>query len=62
MEEQLTATACLICGQEKTEGIHILYGFICDDCEAEIVRTDVRDAKYSFFVNQMKQLFLQKDA
>lgn len=62
MEEQQTATACLICGQEKTEGIQILYGFICDECEAEIVRTDVRDAKYSFFVAQMKQLFFKKDA
>lgn len=62
MDERQTAAACLICGQEKTDGIHILYGFICDDCESEIVRTDVMDAKYPFFVSQMKQLFYKKDA
>ncbi|KIL39435.1 inhibitor of sigma-G Gin [Gordoniibacillus kamchatkensis] len=52
----------MICGQQKTDGIHILYGFICDSCELEIVRTDVMDDKYAFFVNRMKQIFYKKDA
>jgi hypothetical protein len=57
-----TAATCMICGQERTEGIHILFGFICESCELEIVRTDVMDEKYPFFVKQMKQIFYRKDA
>jgi hypothetical protein len=44
------------------KGIHILFGFICEDCESEIVRTDVLDVKYPFFVDRMKQIFYKKDA
>ncbi|MFC0216160.1 sigma factor G inhibitor Gin [Paenibacillus chartarius] len=62
MEEQRAPAPCMICGQERTDGIHILYGFICQDCETEIVRTDVADVKYPFFVHQMKQIFYKKDA
>ncbi|WP_082053524.1 sigma factor G inhibitor Gin [Gordoniibacillus kamchatkensis] len=61
-ETQPAAATCMICGQQKTDGIHILYGFICDSCELEIVRTDVMDDKYAFFVNRMKQIFYKKDA
>lgn len=61
-EAAAVAATCMICGQQHTEGIHILYGFICEPCELEIVRTDVMDAKYPFFVNRMKQLFYKKDA
>jgi hypothetical protein len=57
-----TTATCMICGQERTEGIHILFGFICESCELEIVRTDVMDEKYPFFVKQMKQIFFKKDA
>ncbi|MGM0884777.1 MAG: sigma factor G inhibitor Gin [Bacillota bacterium] len=55
---------CIICGQQKAEGqgIRIVSEFICETCEAEMVRTDVRDAKYPFFIHQMKQIFLEKNA
>ncbi len=55
---------CTICGNDKAEGegIRIVLGFICSDCESEMVRTDVRDAKYPFFIHQMKQLFVEKNA
>jgi len=55
---------CIICNEEKTEGqgIRIVTGFICDSCEAEMIRTDVKDAKYPFFIHQMKQIFLGKNA
>ncbi|WP_054025784.1 sigma factor G inhibitor Gin [Bacillus sp. FJAT-28004] len=55
---------CIICNEQKAEGqgIRIVTGFICDSCEAEMIRTDVKDAKYPFFIHQMKQIFLEKNA
>lgn len=55
---------CVICGERKAEneGIRIVMGFICGNCEKEMVHTDVKDAKYLFFVHQMKQLFVEKNA
>lgn len=52
---------CIICGQQKEEGIMIVSEFICEDCETEMVRTDVRDAKYPFFIHRMKQIFYKKE-
>ncbi|MFX3634169.1 MAG: sigma factor G inhibitor Gin [Candidatus Pristimantibacillus sp.] len=55
---------CIICGEHKVEGegIRIVSEFICETCEAEMVRTDVKDAKYPFFIHQMKQIFIEKNA
>lgn len=55
---------CIICGQQKAEGqgIRIVSEFICETCEAEMIRTDVKDDKYPFFIHQMKQIFLEKNA
>lgn len=55
---------CIICGQLKAEGegIRIVSEFICDTCETEMVHTDVKDDKYPFFIHQMKQIFLEKNA
>ncbi|WP_139990478.1 sigma factor G inhibitor Gin, partial [Paenibacillus paridis] len=44
------------------QGIRIVSGFICETCEEEMVRTDVKDAKYPFFIHQMKQIFLGENA
>lgn len=53
---------CIICGQTKEAGITIVTEFICETCEAEMVRTDVRDDKYPFFIHRMKQIWVQKNA
>ncbi|CAM4485083.1 sigma factor G inhibitor Gin [Paenibacillus tarimensis] len=53
---------CIICGQEKTDGIRIITEFVCETCESEMVRTDVKDDKYLFFVHQLKQIWIQKNA
>lgn len=55
---------CAICGEQKYEGegIRIVTGFICEACEAEMVQTDVKDDKYPFFIHQMKQIFIGKNA
>ncbi|QHZ49399.1 Inhibitor of sigma-G Gin [Paenibacillus larvae subsp. larvae] len=61
MEKPVVCTCtCIICGREETDGITVLDGFICEACEAEMVRTDVCDTKYPFFVHQMKKYLLKK--
>jgi len=48
---------CMICEQQRNGGIRIISAFICDECSNEMVRTDVRDQKYPFFVKQMSKVF-----
>lgn len=60
--EQQTEQACIICGQVKEEGIVIVSHFICEECEAEMIRTEAEDAKYRFFIGRMKKIGLQKNA
>ncbi|MBX6354044.1 MAG: sigma factor G inhibitor Gin [Thermoflavifilum sp.] len=45
---------CIICGQSAARGIRIAGQFICEDCEREIVRTDVTDARYHLFIERMR--------
>ncbi|AHV94956.1 inhibitor of sigma-G Gin [Paenibacillus sp. 7124] len=61
-QENAKTETCIICGQEKEEGIRIVSQFICEDCEAEMVRTEAEDAKYRFFIGRMKKIGLQKNA
>ncbi|MCQ2011207.1 MAG: sigma factor G inhibitor Gin [Sporolactobacillus sp.] len=48
--------ACLICGREDVEGIHICNQLICDSCQKKIVETDVTDWKYKFYMNKLAKL------
>ncbi len=49
---------CVICCVPKTQGMKICGSWICLDCEREIVRTDVHDARYAHFVEAMKKIWL----
>jgi hypothetical protein len=53
---------CIICSQERAEGLRICTQWICTECETEIVRTDVKDPKYPFFIHQLKQISYKRDA
>ena len=48
----------MICEQQRIGGIHIIMAFICDECSSEMVKTNVNDQKYPFFVKQMKKAIL----
>ena len=61
MNEHIEDT-CIICGERKSEGIHIVSEFICDACESEMVHTEVQEEKYHFFIHQLKQIWVQKNA
>lgn len=60
--EELTEHECIICNQTKTEGITIVSQFVCEECESEIVHTSAEDAKYHFFIRQLKQIAMPKNA
>ncbi|WP_028543472.1 sigma factor G inhibitor Gin [Paenibacillus taiwanensis] len=60
--EGRTEHCCIVCGQQKTEGMVIVNQFICSGCEQEMVHTDVKDDKYPFYVHQLKRLWLQLQA
>lgn len=61
MENQ-TEHVCIICGLVKEEGITIISQFICEECECEMVHTNAEDAKYHYFIHQMRQINLQTNA
>ena len=60
--EERAAYDCIICDQTKSEGIRICSEFICDECEAEMVRTDVKDEKYPFFIYRMNKIWYKMNA
>ncbi|MBW7455185.1 sigma factor G inhibitor Gin [Paenibacillus sepulcri] len=60
--EEAIGSCCIICGHHKQEGLRIIDEFICESCEVEMVRTEVQDAKYPFFIHQLKQIWVQKNA
>ncbi|WP_193726607.1 sigma factor G inhibitor Gin [Paenibacillus guangzhouensis] len=60
--EHVHDSTCIICGEKKEEGIVIISEFICLDCEAEMVHTDVQDEKYPFFIHQLKRIFISNHA
>ncbi len=52
---------CIICKQMKEEGLQICEQWICIVCELEMVKTDVKDPKYPFFIHQLKQVWYRRD-
>ncbi|CCQ98221.1 Inhibitor of sigma-G Gin [[Clostridium] ultunense Esp] len=53
---------CIICDTEKEEGIDIWKSFICNECEQEMVRTEVSDHRYNDFIHKLKKIWLKQDA
>ncbi|MGZ0084089.1 sigma factor G inhibitor Gin [Caldibacillus thermoamylovorans] len=51
---------CLVCEQEKKEGISLFGHFLCLDCNKAIVQTDPDDPNYSFYVQQLRKMFISK--
>ncbi|WAH37307.1 sigma factor G inhibitor Gin [Alicyclobacillus dauci] len=51
------ASECIICHEVKLQGIRICGQFICSTCEQDIVHSDVQDARYQHYVNEMKRIW-----
>jgi len=58
-DQQKTSYICAMCGHKEKSGIVIHSGFICDECEKEIVHTEVEDERYPYFVKRMKEIWLK---
>lgn len=61
-QEREAQDICIICGRSGRDGIRVISEFICEECETEIVRTDVQDAKYPFFIHRLKRIWYSKNA
>lgn len=51
---------CIICEEEKKDGIEVWGQFICHDCEQEMVKTDVGDRRYRFFIHRLRKLWIKE--
>ncbi|WP_232735671.1 sigma factor G inhibitor Gin [Alteribacter populi] len=51
-----TLQECLICKEEKRQGIHLLEYFICKSCEQDIVTTDTDDQRYDDYLYQLRKI------
>lgn len=52
---------CIVCTEAKIEGMMIWSSFICRECEEEMVKTEVHEEKYPFFIKQMRKLWKLKE-
>lgn len=50
---------CIICEEEKENGIYICNQLICQSCQKKLVETDVDDANYDLLVQQLRKLSVQ---
>lgn len=57
--DKLSGGTCMVCGESKEFGIRIISQFLCHECEREIVKTDAQDEKYQYYVERMKQIWLE---
>ncbi|GGE53821.1 hypothetical protein GCM10011391_35900 [Pullulanibacillus camelliae] len=47
---------CIICEKTTTVGIHICNQLICENCQNELIETDVNDDRYKFFIEKLGKL------
>lgn len=50
---------CIICREEEST-ITILEHCICYKCEQEIIRTDIDEPVYTFFLDRLKLISIRK--
>lgn len=48
--------SCIVCEENKTEGIHLYTSFICSECEEEMVGTETNEPKYQYFIDKLKRV------
>ncbi|WP_054951074.1 sigma factor G inhibitor Gin [Numidum massiliense] len=60
-KDALNERQCIVCDHMKDSGITVCDQFICDSCEREMIKTDVKEAKYPLFVQRLRRIWL-KDA
>jgi hypothetical protein len=56
MTEKQIGEICVICEQQKTNGIHLYTSFICNECEQELVHTDTDNPRYKYYLKQLRKV------
>lgn len=56
MEVNILAEKCSVCELEQRKGIHILKLFVCESCEREIVRSEVDDEFYKYYLKKIREI------
>lgn len=54
----VTCGPCIICAAAGGEGLAVRGRYICERCEARIVRLQVSDPQYDFFRERLKLLWV----
>lgn len=47
---------CMICEEQKINGIYLYTTFICEQCEHNMVHTDAREVKYRYYIEKLKNI------
>lgn len=55
LRHQLRGEICVICEEQKLQGIHLYTSFICTECENDLIKTATDDPKYKHYLNQLKK-------
>ncbi|UOF91785.1 sigma factor G inhibitor Gin [Fodinisporobacter ferrooxydans] len=59
LQQNLNEDVCIVCNVRRSAGIHIWGQFICDVCERNIVKTEVSDEKYYYYIQKLKKIWLE---
>ncbi len=47
---------CIICEEDRMQGIRICTSFICISCEYNLIHTDTQEEKYRYYVQKLKPI------
>jgi hypothetical protein len=50
---------CVICKEYSGNGISILSGFICSECEKTLVNMNINDDRYDSYKDMIKEIILK---
>ncbi|WP_338752474.1 sigma factor G inhibitor Gin [Bacillus sp. FJAT-52991] len=56
MKKTMEQHICMVCEQNKQEGIYIYQAFICKECEKKVLQTEPEEEAYVHFVKKMRKI------
>ncbi|MBS7531811.1 sigma factor G inhibitor Gin [Hazenella sp. IB182353] len=59
MQTETVLNRCVICEKLNADGLEIMGKWICVSCETDMVKRNVDDVQYWYYVMKLRQLFNQ---
>ncbi|KAB7704332.1 hypothetical protein F9802_18120 [Bacillus aerolatus] len=56
MKDLFKGKTCMVCEEEKKEGMYVYTAFICWECEREIVQTEPEEERYADLVAKLRKI------